>query len=243
MSGAARGPMTSGLTSFPAIARPALLLLALALASACTQGGAPPAAPAPHPLPPDPAPTAPAPTVTPGGSGELAPAASRSLRRMNIDQLDASMRRATGGVGWVDGNGNDLFSQLAGTLGKPDYLQRTREDLDPSPIFQKFLDDAARSVCDRLVREEGARPPAARVLFTRVPPDHLEGEPDPPAAVDANLIALLARFHGRKLDASAPELDGWRWLYRSAYQVSRSPQSSWRTVCVALFTHPDFYLY
>ena len=200
--------------------------LAAALAGGCGKQAAAPA---------------PVATVAPPVDAGLAPPVSRARRRMNIDQLDASIRRATG-LGW-EANGQNLFEQFAPTLGKPDFVERTREDLDPSPIFQKFLDDAARSVCDRLVKGEPGSRPADRVLFTAVPPGRVTGDPDPPAAVDANLRALILRFHGRKLAAGAPELDGWRWLYQSAYHVSASPEQTWRTICVGMITHPDFYLY
>ncbi|MEZ4467376.1 MAG: hypothetical protein R3F43_23755 [bacterium] len=64
------------------------------------------------------------------------------------------MIQASGGTGWTETRGAtevDLFEELAATLGRPDYVQVTTEDLDPSALFLKFLDDAARSVCARTV--------------------------------------------------------------------------------------------
>jgi len=71
----------------------------------------------------------------------------RPLRRMHVDQLQASIERVTGGIRWTDGD-DDLLEELAGTLGRPDYLEVTHEDLEPGLVFQKFLDDAAIAVCD-----------------------------------------------------------------------------------------------
>ena len=195
---------------------------------------------------PDPVPV----SVTPSGPSELVPEGlgendpTRRRRRMDLDQLDAAIRAVTGGIGWTERQGSrdvNLFEQLASTLGKPDYIQITEENLEPSAMFQKFLDDAARSVCDRLIQEEAQRPPEDRVFFVHADPSTtIAVSPD---RVDRNLQALLLRFHGRHLAVDAPELEPWRWLVRSAEHVTSEPVEVWRTVCVGLFTHPDFYTY
>ena len=222
-----------------ALARSFLLsVLVVAMAAAgCESGGVTPATePVTRPVVPSGA------TVDPGTPGNLSPGQSRARRRMNIDQLDAAIRRATGDIGW-DVNGQNQFTRFGPSLGKPDFLLRTREVLDPSPVFQKFLDDAARSVCARLVVEERGRPAEARVLFVKVPPGRKDPSGVTPQAVDDNLRAVLLRFHGRKLAADAPDLTGWRWLYQSALTVSGDAEKAWQTVCVGAITHPDFYSY
>ena len=184
------------------------------------------------------------------GDGTLAPpseipeAASRHRRRMDIDQLDAAIRQVTGGIGWTERRGNtevNLFDELAGTLGKPDFIQLVDEDLEPSAMFQKFLDDAARAVCDRLMQVDPQRPAAERVFFqSAAPTTNWSNAPD---AVIANLQYLLLRYHGRKVGPDAPELNPWTWLSQSSEHVGASPLDMWRTVCVGLMTHPDFYTY
>ena len=62
-------------------------------------------------------------------------------------------------------------------------------------------------------------------------------------AIKANMQVLLQRFHGRRLDADAPGLAHWHWLFQSASFVTDRPADAWLAVCVALFTHPDFYMY
>jgi len=162
---------------------------------------------------------------------------------MDIAQLDAAMVAVTEGLYWTDGGtsrDDDLFVELAGTLGVPDYAVRTAEDLDPSLIFQKYLGDAARSVCWQLVERETGTP-ASRVLMKQVAPtDTWETAPE---KIDDNLKWLLLRFHGRSTDDDTTALELWRWLFRSAALVSQDPVVAWRTVCVGLLTHPDFYLY
>jgi hypothetical protein len=168
----------------------------------------------------------------------------RERRRMDLDQLSLTIRTVTGGIGWTEtrnGTEVDLFEELALTLGKPDYLTVTTEILDPSAMFQKFLDDAARAVCTELMTVEGNRAPADRVFFVEADAtDSYEVAPD---RVVANLRRLLLRFHGRQLAHDAPELERWIWLMRSAEHVTKDQGEVWRTVCVGLMTHPDFYTY
>ena len=100
-----------------------------------------------------------------------------------------------GGIGWTeerDGETVDLFDELSVTLGRPDYLSTTHEDLVPGLLFQKFLEDAARSICPKLVATDPTRAASARSLFVHGAPDDLQAE-----VVEANLSDALLRFHGR----------------------------------------------
>lgn len=166
-------------------------------------------------------------------------ALSRQRRRVNVDQLKAAMEQASGGIGWTeeqDGETVDLFDQLALTLGRPDYLASTEEDLVPGLLFQKFLDDAAKSICTDLLAAEQSRAESERVFLVHADLDDAPGSD----AVRANLAHALLRFHGRQVDAASPELDAWAELHADAMAYSDAEQS-WRLVCVALYTHPDFY--
>jgi hypothetical protein len=188
--------------------------------------------------------------LEPGEVVDLMPASPapdpphRARRRMDLDQLGAAIRRVTGGMAWTEAVGGrdiDQLEALAATLGKPDYIQITTEDLSPSALFQKFLDDAARSVCTRLAERERGGLASRGSLLIHVGPDALpatEGE-----AVDRNLSALLLRFHSRVVLPGDPALTHWRWLLDSAVHVSGAPMEGWRAVCVGLITHPDFWSY
>lgn len=161
----------------------------------------------------------------------------RPRRRMNIDQVDAAVRRATGGIGW-DVGGKSRFAELAATLGKPDYRQVVQEDLSPTPVFQKFLGDAARFVCTNLVNKELESEPDNRVLIKYAAPDETEGP-----AIDENLQYLLLRYHGNDVTVDAPEMERWRWLFSSVIHLTQDPSQAWRAVCVALISHPEFFSY
>ncbi len=209
----------------------------------------PPVVDEPPRLPPDP-------EVTPLGvetgrdaalfpEAEALPDPFRSRRRMDLDQLDRAIRDVSGGIGRTEVRGSievNLFDELAATLGRPDFIEIIDEDLTPSAMFQKFLDDAARHVCRRLmVRESATSDPAGRVFFTHVQPQ-LPPSSDA-AATKNNVRTLLLRFHGRRLDLGAPELEPWMWLLKSAEHVGATPIETWEALCVALMTHPGFFTY
>ena len=191
----------------------------------------PPAEPAVDPFEPAPTPPHDAP----------APQPTRPRRRMDIDQLDRAIRAVMGGLGWTEvrnGVEVNLFVDLAATLGKPDYVMTTYESLEPTPTFQKFLSDAARSVCERRVQADLALPESERVVLRWAGPGR-----GADADVVANLSALVLRAHGRRLEAHSTGMRPWRWLFDSSLHVTRDPVVAWKTVCIGLISHPDFYTY
>jgi hypothetical protein len=158
----------------------------------------------------------------------------RDVRRMNIDQLDASIARVTGRQ-WTDATGRSLFEVYAGNLGKPDYAVNTVEDLSATMLFEKFLGDAARTVCDDVVTKHDA------VFFRYARPvDTLAAAP---ARVKANIQYLVLTFHGRYFEVDAPELETWIWLFDTATARTGDPRRGWRSLCAGLMTHPDFVAY
>ncbi len=180
--------------------------------------------------------------LTPPAPEPEAPA--RLKKRMDIDQLDAALRRATGGIGWTttaaNGTVTNNFETLSLTLGKPDYLQNTQEDLEPTALFQKFLNEAARVACDELATKEQTGQVEPVLMVGVEDGDTLANNP---AAVEANLQRLLRRFHGRVYAPDAPGFVRWRWLFESASHVTDDSMIVWRTVCAGLIVHPDFYTY
>ena len=164
----------------------------------------------------------------------------RPMRRMDIDQLNASLRAVTGGIGW-EIDGVDQLEDLASTLGRPDYEQSTAEDLTPSLLFQKFLDDAANHVCEELVARESVGEPDNVFLVNATLADTSASNPD---AIAADLRGALLRFHGHALDEGDPQLEPWRFLFDTTVDVTGGDTyAAWRAVCIGLVTHPDFTLY
>lgn len=167
---------------------------------------------------------------------------ARARKRMNIYQLNAAVRKVTGGIGWVEvrnGKEVDLFEELAATLGRPDYILTTHEDLSPSVLLEKFVGDAARSVCTTLAENERALSQDERVLMPYVSlTDTWEKDP---AAIEENMRYLLMRYHGTYIEPGSSELNLWTWLFDATTMATADPVKGWRAVCVALISHPDFY--
>ena len=130
---------------------------------------------------------------------------------------------------------------LASTLGRADYRTNTAEDRSPSLVFQKFLSDAAHSVCGKVVSQDASRPAAERIFFLEAQASDTVASA--PEAVEANIKQLLMRFHSRDVELGSDTLDAWMWMHESASFVSPNPQLAWNAVCVGLITHPDFYSY
>lgn len=165
---------------------------------------------------------------------------TRERKRMNIDQLDAALQAVSGGLTWTVA-GKNQFVVLAATLGKPDFADMVMEDLAPSTLFQKFLQDAALNACETLVAKDAKAKPADRVYFVHAEPAATPAKDG--LAVDKNLRYLLLRWHGRQLPAGAPQLENWRFLLAGAQKTAGSPQLGWQALCVGLATHPSFYTY
>lgn len=160
------------------------------------------------------------------------PVRARQLKRMTVAQIRDSMLRITGGVGWTEGSTSN-WDRYADTLGVADYQLRVESDRSTSVMFQKFLDEAATETCERWVAGEGEAP-----FF----PD---GDPDP--LIRADLVAQVAtlRFliQGRARTVVEPVNDDLVDLFTTVHQRTGDPAAAWQTVCVALFAHPDFFLY
>jgi hypothetical protein len=166
----------------------------------------------------------------------------RARQRMTIDQLSQTLSHVTGGIGWTEVQGGqevDLFDVFGSSLGVPDFVELTREDLSASALFHKFLDEAARHACSELVIRETSGGPVESHLMVHV--GSADTPQSAPEAIDDNLRYLLLRYHGRKVTAAAPALNAWRWLFESVTHVTGDPAIGWRGVCVGLVTHPDFY--
>lgn len=164
----------------------------------------------------------------------------RGWRRMDLGQLDASIRKVTGGIGWDDERGTPRFEVLSETLGAPDFVIGTPEDRSVSLLFLKFLEDAAGDVCTQLVDREAAGG-KGNVYLTRVTvADTMQDDRE---GIEATIAEAVLRFHGRSFAPGDPQLEPWTFLYESATLVSGSSHEGWRTLCVGLLTHPDFYTY
>ena len=178
---------------------------------------------------------------TRGNEDSVVVEASRERVRMSPAQLSEAVRAVSGGIGWVDNDGDDLFVENARSLGQADYIEATRSDFTASASFHKVLRDAAEDVCDTWLDAEVAGDTEAATFFTQA---RLSDTPERnPERVNQNLADLLLGFHGRQVHQDSDELEPWRFLLDTAQQSSGDSLTAWKVVCVGMMVHPSFYTY
>jgi hypothetical protein len=211
---------------------PALLLFVLLLATgACSDDD-------------DSSPPIQTPDVTEDTS-EPTPLPGRQPRRMSIEQLQRSIPIVTGGLEWVEDFGEgelNMLTILAPTLGAPDYLLVTEENLEPSLIIAKFIQDASHRICTKWVERDKARPASERTLVIHDDWYSVDEE-----TVKTNIRALLFRFFAKAVDAQDDlavqdlyELFGAAALNAP---LANKADDGWLAVCLALMSDPEFILY
>jgi hypothetical protein len=183
-----------------------------------------------------------------GGMVAMGPA-SAGTRRLSTRQLAQSMAVVLGGSTWMVGTTNG-FDARSRTLGEPDYLATVDENLEPSALFLKFMDDAAKDGCSRTVTADQTRAANQRVLYKTV--SLTDTVASNRAAVDSNLGYLKLRFHGIKVAAGDEvTLAPLRKLFDDAVKGAAGTatpnathvREGWRAVCVALLMAPEYHLY
>ena len=168
------------------------------------------------------------------GEGEIEPVErvqARRLKRMTVGQARDSMVQISGGVYW--GSADESFwDEYSETLGVADYQLRVENDRSASVMFQKFLDDAATATCTGWIN-------APESSFFSIEDKTSVARAD----VLANIVTLRWQIQGKPKDATLPIIEDYQTLFVKAHQRTDSTESAWQTVCVAMFTHPDFFMY
>jgi len=167
----------------------------------------------------------------------------RKRRRMDVDQLDQAIFDTTGERWTSDASGVEVnrFVALARPLGTPDDLPNPHEELTPTVMFQRFLDDASRAVCTKLIDLEVIRSEEDRVFMVHADADDRLATAE--ADIRRNLQMLLLRFHGVLVATDAERLEPWVRLYGGVESDTGEAVNAWRAVCTTLIAHPDFYTY
>jgi len=151
----------------------------------------------------------------------------RKMRRMSVAQIRDSMEQITG-TKW--GNNTSKWDTYSDSLGVPDYQQRMNPDLSPSVIFQKFLNDAAAESCSEWF-EGGTE------MFVHDPLSEVLSD------VQTNIDMLRWRIQGHPQGTNAVILQDYLDLHQSVLVRTQDPMTAWHTVCVGMFTHPDFWMF
>lgn len=187
-----------------------------------------------------------------GGSGGGLVAtgpASAGSQRLSVRQLATSMPIALGGSIWQVGTANG-FNTRSRTLGEADYIGVVDENLEPSSLFLKFMDDAAKDACTRTANADQTRAANQRVLYKAV--SLTDTVATNRAGVDQTLAHLKLRFHGIKVatgdEATLAPLrkvfdDSVKGAAGTATPTAAHVKEGWRAVCVALLMAPEYHLY
>lgn len=191
----------------------------------------------------------------------------RAPRRLNVEQLRASLLAATGFT-WVASRrvsdpdsptgfsllpDADMLEAFAATLGRPDYVTSTSESIEPAVTFAKLASDAARVACRTAVKAdvENKSPPSRIMRHAGAGDTRASNE----AAVRKNLAYLALRFWGRKIAPDDPQLGALLTLFDKAStapastdanatkRAAATPADGWRAVCIAMATDPQFLTY
>jgi hypothetical protein len=157
----------------------------------------------------------------------------KAARRVSIDQLRNSIPALFGGITWTMRIGRQegtAFDLLSRTLGEPDYIAVTNENLDPSPLFAKYMDDMAGDVCTKAIEADRTSTGEKLVMVD--------------ADVDQNLRFLRLKLHGIWVpDGSTEGLGDLRRLYDDIFAETNDASEAWFGVCVAMLTAPETMAY
>ena len=169
-------------------------------------------------------------------AGPLDPPDLRSSRRITVDQLRRSIPLLFGGETWTtrfQQREVEVIDGLARTLGEADFLEVTTPNVEPGPLFQKFMDDMAANLCTKSVTADLSG--EGEGLVVRYSDN-----------IDANLRFLRLKFHAIHVpEDTAPEDDGMEEL-RALYAdlaAAHDISTAWIGVCIALVTAPEFLAY
>lgn len=151
----------------------------------------------------------------------------RAMKRMTIAQVRDSMEQITG-TRW--GGNTSKWNTYSDSLGVPDYQQRMEPDLSPSVVFQKFLNDAAAESCTEWMEE------SATMFSVDPQSQNLED-------LRSNIDYLRWQIQGHRRGENPPIMNDYLALYQSVYSRTGDAMDAWNTICVGMFTHPDFWMY
>ena len=176
---------------------------------------------------------------------------SKQTGRLSLSQLRGSFPVVLGNdaadlpITWNAGTASSPqsgFDLYASTLGEADFVNRTEDDRDASPIYVKFMDDAARSACTQALAADKTRSNAEErtllryVSLTDTPESNDEG-------FRQNFAYLKLRFHGIKVTDDSQIESLMKLFVESGKGSKTAEEDGWRAVCVALLTAPEFHLY
>ncbi|MDP6945597.1 MAG: hypothetical protein QF464_15720 [Myxococcota bacterium] len=173
-----------------------------------------------------------------------------AARRLSIDQLEGSLAVLAGSddLEWTFVYNDSTyggFSALGVTLGRPDYHQLTDENREPSALYIKLMGDMAADVCDKLIVADAGRPFEERTFL------HFEDVGDTSEAVVLENLRYLKLFYLGEYVTDDAGVEGLRAVFEAAHAEAKADDASnlaaardsWKAVCMALLSSPNFHVY
>ena len=181
------------------------------------------------------------------------PPTSAATKRLTADQIESSLPIVLGDetngdpMGWTMSQYEgtfDAFVLLSRSLGKPDYLEITEENREPSALYVKFMGDMARTVCEEALKSDISKDnPDDRVIVRFAD----WSETEDAQQINDNLRYLKLRFLADRIadddDESVAALKAIFDTGAAEATTNQKAASGWYAVCVALVSSPSFHLY
>jgi hypothetical protein len=177
------------------------------------------------------------------------------IRRMTVDEVGASVPIVAGKdetgkpITWTVKKNANTFDGYANegygaSLGRPDYVNVTAENPEPSPLYAKFARDMALDVCGKIMKADLAR--AAGEPMTLWRKTKVDGSATA-AMNQENLQYLVLRFLGLRVTTTDPMLAALETVRAEAAAnpkdaAGNAEAQGWQAVCVALFQDPAFHI-
>lgn len=183
------------------------------------------------------------------------PIAGGGIRRLTVDEVGASVPIVAGKdengntITWTVKKGSSTFDGYANegygaSLGRPDYVNVTAENPEPSPLYAKFARDMALDVCGKMLKADLARPAGEQTTLWRKTKVDGTGTA---VTNQENMQYLILRFLGLRVTTSDPMLAALETVRAEAAANPKDPAGNaeaqgWHAVCVALFQDPAFHI-
>ena len=173
------------------------------------------------------------------GDTKISITKNREAMRIRITQLENSVNDLFGGLDWerkVRGNMRSNFELLSLTLGRADYIRVNNDNLEPSTLFLKFVDDMASDLCNQAAEKDALSLDSGMGLENNLILRFTD--------IDENLKFLKLKFHGQVISTdSKSELDPYKNLYNEVMAIKKDQKTAWEAVCIMLMTEPEFYTF
>jgi hypothetical protein len=160
------------------------------------------------------------------------PELGKWTRRLSVNHLRVSIPKLFDGLTWEDPvERTSYFSSLAQTLGEPDYMAITQENLDASPLFAKFMEDMASHMCIKAVNRDQAGVTPCIIQCNDAEPDN-------------NLRRLRLKFHGIYTpETESDSIENYEQFFNDIVAAGENNGTAWTAVCIAMLTAPEFMTY